>query len=286
MIDRKTREALEACRPGHEDLNEPEMQSLRERLDDDPHSRAVFGRSQTFDANVGRAFHDVPVPETLQDRLLTAVTQASAESSETLPDEMPEKVELPQTLPELTPHSASRWSRWQRLATGLTAAAAVLAAALLLNHFLLKSVEPQPNGAFRTEVVAWLEAVAEGPWEADFRAEQLQAHPMDGAIRALPSGWRPFATKYDAHCVVYNLSGRSATPALLFCMQCPSAQSSMSSLPQRTPFSTTGGVAIGMWRRGDLVYVLAVQGGGRQYRSLLERTIEIGLRLSLSAQLS
>ena len=41
-----------------------------------------------------------------------------------------------------------------------------------------------------------------------------------------------------------------------------------------------------MWRQGDRIYVLAVQGGVSQYRNLLERSTEIGIRLSVPEKLA
>jgi hypothetical protein len=156
----------------------------------------------------------------------------------------------------------------------------------LIRQFLPGAGEPRPDEAFRLLVQAWSKDAAAGPWQNDFRGPALEAYPLDAAVRVLPSGWRRFATPYDSEGLVYNLSSRSKASALLFCFRCEVAQSELATMPPRSPFSTTGGIAIGMWRRGDLVYVLAVQGGAPQYQNLLNKPTEIGFRLSLPEKLS
>jgi hypothetical protein len=51
-------------------------------------------------------------------------------------------------------------------------------------------------------------------------------------------------------------------------------------MPPLNAFSATGGLTLGVWRRGDMVYVLVVRGGQRRYRELIEASPLIGVLLN------
>ncbi len=56
-------ELLDACRPGSDDLAQPEMAAVRAELEANPTARRHAGRVEQFDRNVAAALHDVPLPE-------------------------------------------------------------------------------------------------------------------------------------------------------------------------------------------------------------------------------
>ena len=67
--DPRIREAMEACRPGSDDLEDPALVFLAEQLAADPKLGHVFERLQRLDGTVAEAFGDVPVPDGLADRI-------------------------------------------------------------------------------------------------------------------------------------------------------------------------------------------------------------------------
>ena len=55
--------AMDVCRPGSDDLSQAELAEFAAALESDDALREQYRRLQTFDAAVGQAFQDVPVPE-------------------------------------------------------------------------------------------------------------------------------------------------------------------------------------------------------------------------------
>ncbi len=74
MKRRELRELMNCCRPDLRDLTEEEARALVEALEQDPVLRDEWQAMQSWDAAIGRVFHDVPVPDGLADRLVAAVT--------------------------------------------------------------------------------------------------------------------------------------------------------------------------------------------------------------------
>ena len=55
MTDQEIQQAIDACRPGSDDLQRPEMAALAEAVRRDPEVRRRYERSQQFDASVSGA---------------------------------------------------------------------------------------------------------------------------------------------------------------------------------------------------------------------------------------
>ena len=66
----------------------------------------------------------------------------------------------------------------------------------------------------------------------------------------------------------YDLTAADGRPAALFVIS-EDGQIAGSALPLK-PGSCTGGLMIGCWQTGELIYVLVVEGDERAYRSLLD----------------
>lgn len=286
--DQEIQQAIDACRPGSEDLQQPEMALLAEAVLRDPGVRRRYERSLRFDAGVRQAFRDVPVPDGLGERLLAAVDSARGDSARvgamaeasTCATCSPANHEVAtQSKAEGRWPGARRRRVWSVVAGTCTAIAVLAAVALLVPYF--RAAEPLPDDRLPGEILAWSEAVVRQGWNEDLLAAQALTRPLDRAVRANPRRWCSIATAYDSQTVVYDVASRGGELALVFCMRCPVSRSQLPPLPPGTAFSATGGLTLGVWRRGDLVYVLAVRGGPNRYRQLIESSPLIGLQIDV-----
>jgi len=304
MTEREIQQAMDVCRPDSEDLQQPEMAALAEAIRSDPEVRRRYERSQRFDVAVTGMFRDVPVPEGLENRLLAAIESAGTVPLETGPLETAtasddcldtassldrtsvepqERAVLRDASPDIQNNGGHRghWLRrkrsrvWAIMAGTLTAVAALVGFLLIAPYSGV--VEPRADDRLPGEVLAWTDAVVRQGWNTDLQADSLRDRPLDSAVRAFPQRWCAIATAYDSQTVVYDLALREGDLALVFCMRSRVRASALPEIPPWNAFSATGGLTLAVWRRGDMVYVLLVRGGPRQYRELIEAPPLIGL---------
>ena len=221
MTDQEIQQAIDACRPGSDDLQRPEMAALAEAIRCDPDVRRRYDCSQQFDASVRGVFRDVPVPAGLADRLLAAVEPSLGRATEELQEPV---------TPLSSGHDvrkdaedASRWPHRRRrrilsiVAGGLTAAAALAGFLLLVPYFGV--AEPRPDDRLPGEIMVWADAVVRQGWNEDLQTAQSLRRPLDRAVRASPQRWCSIATAYDSQTIVYDVAPRGADMALVFCMR-------------------------------------------------------------------
>jgi len=281
MTDRNIQQAIDACRPGRDDLQSPEMDFLAEAVRSDPEVRRQYERSQQFDAAVSWAFRDVPVPADLGERLL-ALVEAS-------PDQSPAaSLELPS--PPSSAHDARqdlqpdrRWPRGIRRRTWTVMAGSLAAAAALVGFLVVAqpfgASEPVVDERLPGEIQAWTDAVVRQGWNDNLQAAELGERPLDRAVRGMPRRWCQIATDYDSRTLAYDLAPPGSDPAVVFCMRSKVGTSALPRSPPWNAFSATGGLTLGVWRRGDMVYVLVVLGGPQRYREFIEASPLIGFRV-------
>lgn len=280
MTDRKIQQAIDACRPGCDDLQSPEMDFLAEAVRSDPEARRQYERSQQFDAAVSWAFRDVPVPADLGERL-RAVLEASSDQSPTASPELPSPPSAARDAREdLKP--PRRWPRGIRRRTWTVMAGSLAAAAALVGFLLVAqpfgAAEPVADERLPGEIQVWTDAVVRQGWNDNLQAAELGEHPLDPAVRGMPRRWCQIATDYDARTMVYDLAPPGSDPAVVFCMRSKARTSALPNSPPWNALSATGGMTLGVWRRGEMVYVLVVQGGPQRYREFIEASPLIGLR--------
>lgn len=244
-------------------LDADEARLLEQMLASDPELAAELARVEAWDVELEHGFHDVPVPTGLAERLLAAhqpVAAANAPVAEIVPvTPAVADVALP----------ARRFSRraWFGALAGL--AAAILVVAGLTNWALAPQVLSVDTLLEGSHVVA-LE-LPEGEWSVDWKSPVLAEHPFDSsALVVRPVGWQRQSTALDSAAIVYDLAGPRRKAARLLVYRMPGAQSSLASFPTRTPRDTTGGYALGAWQRGDLVFVLVVEGNAARYGSFIK----------------
>ncbi len=276
MTDSNIQQAIDACRPASEDLRLPEMDSLAAAVRNDPEVRRQYERSQGWDASLGDAFRDVPVPAGLADRLLAAVG-----AGHELPTSGQVELSSPRASSDRDLRESAgpsrRWPRGIRRRTWIVLSAGVATAALvgfLLVGWYFGAAEPVAGDRLAGEILEWNVTVQKQGWNDNVQAAELRERPLDRAVRGVPRRWCQIRTVYDSRTMVYDLTPPGGAFAVVFCMH---SKAGASSLPN-VPFSATGGLTLGVWRRGDMVYVLAVQGGPRRYREFIEAPPVIGFR--------
>jgi hypothetical protein len=275
MQDSEIREAIDACQSGGDDLRSPALSPLAEVLACDPRWQTVYQRSQRCDAAIRRAVQDVPVPAGLCERLLTVAAESTPAAVASAPLVSEQAVSEPldaddASLAASPTRPPVAWRRYWKSAVVATAAAAALA--LMLLHRAPGPL-PELNDDFSGEVIGWTEQASEYTWNDDLQAATL---PLDSGVRAVPRRWSILATSYDRRTLIYDLTPAGREFVYAFCIPLRGRSSELPSLPPATPFSTTGGVAIGVWQNQDIVYVLAVRGGRSRYQTMIDSRILIG----------
>lgn len=249
-MDAHIRELIEACRSDRADLSLPEMQELSARLESDTEVREAWEATKRWDAAVAEAFHDVPVPAGLCERLLA---DAEARSLPTVASSAASAEANRESVVERHAERRTPRRRWLIAAASLAAAACV---ALVVGQFYRAT----PVSVAELELAAdhWtMQAVT---WDdQDWQAwqEPLDAHPLSAVIRVRPRGWHPLASDYDGNAVVYDLAARGSGRAFLFVAD-TSRTFDLPTAPHQ-PLKLGGGWQSGGWKEGRTLYVLAVR---------------------------
>lgn len=264
--DPHLREAIEACRPGSDDLQAPEMASLREQLAADPELQQFCDRVERFDRRVAEAFRDVPVPEGLEASILArlgiaGLAPAAADSPSDVTETAPIRRAPHDQAPVAAPSRRSR--RW------LFRAAAAAAASLLVGTFVYLQ-RPAPlaesrildaaRSAFQSEeTIAWNEG---SPPDA-FRPSGYVRRVSLARVK-----WRDLEGFLGRQAVVYDLTRPDGPSARLYVVRASAA--GLPPLPPSAPQSTTHGMSVSAWAERGLLCILVVDGSPRDYQRYLQ----------------
>ena len=253
MDKRTIQELFDACRAGGDDLQLPEMAPLAERLADDPALADARRRANRFDAAVGDAFDDVPVPDGLQDRLVESLRSAgSAEASA-----------VERAVPRV-------WTRRRVLAASLAALSAGVLVAVGVRLFPREPIDPDQLAGLAG---GWTNSLSSEGWSDQIDAALPLARPIPDSVLALPEAWQTRSTQYDSAAVAYRL-GNGRRGAVLFVLDGAGRESDLSGSPPPNPRPGTGGWQFGVWQSDGLVFVLAVEGSRADYRRLVKTAID------------
>lgn len=259
------RQQIEACRPGSDDLQLPEMAAAAEQVRRDPAVSDIYEQTQAWDALVAEAFADVPVPDGLQERLLARLAEEAPESQEiaitigaTAPAERAGTVDRAGTIDRAAKPAAGK-----QVVTGKTLALAAGAVAIGLALLLLVALIPNRQPLDEQQILEMVQAspVATN-WNEDF---SLAPHPFSDDVAAVPEGWQYAADLPDRQAIVFNLGPRATLH--VFAPAAPVQGLPLS--PPQSPQSSSGKIA-GAWTSGGLVYVLSVEGRRERYQSFIK----------------
>lgn len=268
-------EALQACRPGSDDLAEPEMAGLAARLAESAELDELRGRLQRLDVTLADAFHDVPVPEGLEARVLARLAEAQAGGVE--PQHAvasPSAVASQPASPGVPGRSRPRLWRDRRW---LLAGAALAASILIL---LLQGM-PRTKGVseeqFLTAAIAHFKQDREGAAGLSAGSSAREGYPLSPALpwqglRINPRDVDGFPRDLllDLRGVAYDVMGPEGVVATLYVVD-GSVGLTLEGEPPAEPMHSTGQCCVVAWQEGPLVYVLVIVGEGDVYQWLLAR---------------
>jgi hypothetical protein len=265
MVDRSNqeqqiREAMEACRPGHDDVEAPEIAHLAAEMVASHDLEERFARLQQTDEVLADAIRDVPVPEGLADRLLAALPAAAK------PVASPDRQGVGESVVVPASNSARRRARpWWFAVAGVVAAMVLVAvsvwqsgrsspwtASTVLEEAISRySNENQDSGRLMSE--------ASPPWGL----------PLSSAVRSSAgTRWRQIAGFLDRKGVAYDLTSVRGSRATLFVVNRTIA--GLPDEPPSRPSPGTGNCTAAAWQQGSLLYVLVVQGDSSAYAEFLD----------------
>ncbi|WP_254510807.1 hypothetical protein [Anatilimnocola floriformis] len=248
MIEKPSlRELLDACRADQHDPQRPELAAelapLARELQANAELQQAAEKSERFDRSVRAALDDVALPAGLLERMLTGCEAAVVAPAEPLAE---------------ATATSRRFSRRQAIALFAAAASLLIAVmgAWLFGDWWNRP-RPVSNDQLAQSAMTWLDQ--SGPaaqWST--AAAPAKEFPLDAALVYRPVRWRYLdAAKKDA--VVYEMRHESQR-ALLFVYKLKQPHPNVGSYPY-SALTASGGVSLGAWQRGGMVYVLAVVGG-------------------------
>ncbi len=264
-LDPRLLEAIDACRPGSDDLLDAELASLADAMAVDPELRAVYDKLEQTDLALAEAFYDVRVPEGLADRILDRLASA---------DEAPASLEEPSTtqdetvdLPSPPAGRARFWRRKRILVTVVGATAASLLAALWVWS---GSREDWTEGEVANAAVVLFDDEGSPPPMGILTSQESppNSHPICLLVnRFQETRWRWTTGLLGRKAVAYDLTPAGGARATLYVVKyiVPSLPTSA---PQYPVFNSRNRCAAA-WQSGGLVYVLVVEGDARRYREIL-----------------
>lgn len=269
--DARLVEAMEACRPGSDDLSDPGLASLAERLAAGGELKDMFDRLQQVDGSLGEAFRDVPVPDGLADRIaarLSATGEAPAASS----DERDIGGAAPSSPIAEADKRPRRLSRGWLL--GAAGSVAVMAASVVVAIVVLR-----PTSSTLTASEVWDGAIVffvddkdkDGKLVAETAPPEDYPAAPDLEPSLLPAmRWRRVGDFLGLEGVAYDLRRPGGAPrATLYVLKCQVP--GLGAEPPLKPSRTTRNCSVGAWQTDGLLYVLVVEGGRRVYEDFLRR---------------
>lgn len=262
MDSRPLHELLDACRPGSDDLAQPEMAAARAELETNPTARRHAARVEQFDRNVAAALHDVPLPAGLRERLLAKLGENAPSAEIAAKDASAVGV-----ADEEIPSAYAAGDRRRRFVLATMGALVALAACALVAVSIYSGDEN-----WGPAVIA--EAAAPTLEEYTLRikapnAGELPAYPLSQFVLA---GRQPprFKVGNIAGCsgIAYMLKSRGGVPGVLFVLKPWGSVQDFPSRPATPQFDTAGRIAVS-WAEQGRVYVLVFNGTSKDYPGFL-----------------
>ena len=265
-LDPRLLEAVEACRPGSEDPADAELSALADAVAADPELRAVYDKLKQTDVVLAEAFHDVPVPEGLADRIVDRL--ASARQTQVAPDDPTATEDNAAELPSAVAKRGGLLRRRRVLgAAGLVAmAGSVLAAFLIWGG----PREEWTEGKVADAAMMLFDEEGNPPPGGSLTSKKSPpgSYRISPLVAQLPGiRWRWTDEFLDRQAVAYDLTPTGGARATLYVVKCrvPGLRGS----PPNNPAYNSLNRCAAAWQSGGLLYVLVVDGGAGRYREVL-----------------
>lgn len=241
------RELIDACRPDQHDPQRAELAAdlapLARELENNADAAAALKRSERFDRNVRSALDDVPLPAGFADRLLAKCEAAVVTPAQT------------------TPEGPVRQTSPRRLFLAqLSIAASLLILALAAYpaaKYVWQARQPVTADELAQTAVTWFDDCGPGAKWTPVDPAILAQYPLDPALRFRPLVYR----RVNPTTVAYNLS-HGGKRALVFVHLPSRPHPSLNKYPYGV-LPASGGISLGGWQRGEVVYVIGVTGSDR-----------------------
>lgn len=259
-MDRRIREAIEACRPASDDLHDADLTDAARAVQDDPQARLDYERVQHYDAAIVKSIDDVPIPAGLEERILARLRAAEGEPLNGRNDELLAGVVTaatgeqpaagqPATEPHVVP--APRRFGMPRRRSSVAALAAVLSCVMIVAAY---SLWPEPGEEDLVTLAERWQGGMNDKWESMDDAPHELPVPA-GALHVAPARWQ-WISHYAKHPVVaYELNDPRAGKATLYVAKMK--REGLRSSPPLKPQSNSRKV-VAYWQSGSCVYVLVV----------------------------
>lgn len=243
MNSKHLHELMDACRPGSDDLAQPELIELAGALSQDLEVRQVFSRSQEFDASIRTAFQSVVPPAGLAERLLEAMDKLEAQP--VVDDDAP-RVEV-----------AKRGSRrWFAIGAGTLSLAGVAAAvAILLSNPQTASTLSAPAVAERVD--RWNAKLTLRNWQSISNAPS-QDFPIWQRIELRNEDRWQWVTNHRILCYDIAVDTQENGEIVRLFVSEPVSSETFPTTPPAGYPSPTAGWHVGAWQAQGRVYYLAV----------------------------
>jgi hypothetical protein len=260
---------MDLCRAGREDLEAPELRELAWQIEHDAKLRQIFAGLQRLDARIREALEEVPVPEGLSARIEAALAADERDAAERATMVAFERGDVSASgTGKAAVRGRHSLSRRVWLAGALAAAAATVAGLWWMRPSATAISGDSIAMAAREQFVADHEAgvlvdVASPPG----------GYPLSAQVRSLPEvRWHAIKDFVGRSGVAYQLR-RGQQRASLYVVKLGAGPRTprveMSRLRTAPRPTSTGGLTTAVWREGDLLYVLVVQGTEAEFRQFV-----------------
>ena len=245
MLDRKRIvEVLDSCRPESDDLSAPELADVAGRLAADPELDDLREQIETLDLKIAAAYHDVPIPPGLEERLTAAIVQAQP----------------------LSHHRPARLRRRLVIFSGTVAAVGLMLLVMLFNWDRTPAISEQTA---LDEAIRYFDAETAAVPAGRLLSESSPPNgiPFSKSLLSLRGiRWRAVANLLGQSGIAFDLPAPAGNRATLYALR--QTVSGLGDTPTERPFAT-GGRCAAAWRENGVTYVLVVQGAPNSLENYL-----------------
>ncbi len=245
--DERILESLDVCRPGSDDVADPELAHLAAAMAADPQLEEIYERLQKTDAVLAGSIQDVPVPDGLAQRLTGQLAAASQK--------------------QVAARPKRKTRRWLLIGGGSLTAAVVLLVAVVS---FLTPPEPIALAEVLERGIEFFNEESPGTVYPLSENAPPSAYPFSSAVVEMPqTQWRRIRGFLGGRGVAYDLSGPGGTTATLYVVRRRVADAPES--PPLRPGLHTAGFSVSTWQSQSqgVLYVLVVRGNPTTYRGFL-----------------